>query len=634
MRKVQKVSASHLTPKQKSPPSDLPTTIAELESDHQKTASLILKALNQAIPIAVKNGIYAYSVGDTPKTKAERLAVQIEDAIRRAHPSATYGAQCRTIIANLKTNQELCNGLLSKDLSPATLAIMSSDDMASKEQKQKTAVMKAKADKASIMITEDEGPRIRRTHKGDEVIGGDDDTVMDGIPISSRQRRRSIMDPNADMATRSRENSPGNEVELPGNINDYRSQDNIRGHVPPKAPLEVDTKPSVKRKQSTPKDFNLNQILSHVSQQSPTGVSHARRPSGVVQPSNGAEADPDIDRLLQDDHNESPPYSPAEHDADPDIVWRGTVNMDSIAMFPAVAKHVGGADLSRSAMAWGDVLSKDLRVAGRIDQDKANEYLCSLRYSPPTDVVVVNVTPTGELAQEGFKEMYSYFHDKNRYGVLTNKGVGNIRDTYLIPVPPSPGNFPDFIVNLEGHRVPEQRQDPMILVALVIRTQYDDYPYRNFDSPIDVQSPSIQNYHVPARQLSISGTGPAMSPIAPQTGSFPPPSAPSQSPHPPPQLSPDEFHRRQDQERAQRQGEEAARSILGTYVQAPTVGFLMPQAFQMRIVEWELIRDILETDEKARIDLQHLSQILEVKMAQQGQQRSQGPPPVSGGPPA
>jgi len=50
---------------------------------------------------------------------------------------------------------------------------------------------------------------------------------------------------------------------------------------------------------------------------------------------------------------------------------------------------------------------------------------------------------------------------------------------------------------------------------------------------------------------------------------------------------------------------------------APTVGFLMPQAFQMRALEWEVIRSILESDERARNDLQHLSQVLEIRMAQQ-----------------
>ena len=57
--------------------------------------------------------------------------------------------------------------------------------------------------------------------------------------------------------------------------------------------------------------------------------------------------------------------------------------MDSIAKFSAAARHVGGADLTRSStpLPWSDILQKELRIAGRIDQEKANEYLCSQRSS-------------------------------------------------------------------------------------------------------------------------------------------------------------------------------------------------------------------------------------------------------------
>lgn len=632
--KVQKVSAAHVTAKQKSPPSGLPTKITELPEDRQKIANFLFKNLKYAIPIAVKGGLYAYSPGDTLETKAERLAIQIEDAVRAQQPPTSYGAQCRKIAANLKTNQELCNGLLNRTLSPQTLAGMTSDDMASQELKQQTAEMKARADKASIMITEDDVPRIRRTHKGEEIIEGVDGTATNDISISSRQRRRSMLDPNADMGTRSRENSPGDDMELPTG-SDFPSQDDIRGHVPPRAPLKVETKRQPVRKQS--ENFDYNSVLSKVPAQSPTGPSHIRRPSGNVLSKNGPGDDPDIDRLLQDDGNESPPYSPAEYDSDPEIIWRGMVNMDSIAKFPAVAKHVGGADVTRTAhplMTWNEILQKDLRVAGRIDQDKANEYLCSLRYSPPTDVVVVNITPTGELALGDFNEMFNYFHSKNRYGVLTNKGIGNIRDTYLVPVAKSPGALPDFIINLEGHRISEDRSENMILVALVIRNNWEEHQQQSFSNSMDAHSPSIQNHSV--RQLSMSGTGPAMSPIAPLNAAFPNNVTPHQAPqHPQLQLSPEDIQRRQEQEMAQRKGEETARAILGHHAQAPTVGFLMPQAFQMRALEWEVIKGILETDERARMDLSHLSQVLEVRMAQQPQQTQQlqqGQAPAQQGP--
>lgn len=540
--------------------------------------------------------------------------MQVENAVWTTHgDSGAYKHQCRTLGANLKQNQELCNGLLTKTLSPEALAVMTSDDMMSKELQLKTAEMKALADKQAVMVTDD-GPRVRRTHKGEEMVEGDSFSVPNDSMVST-SRRRSMLDPNGEMAARSRENSPGNEVELPDNINDYRSRDDIRGNAIPKQPLNIETKPAPMRKAST-KDFDFNQVLSSVQSPTRPTSSHIRRPSGNIPPANGPGEDADVDRLLEDDGS-SPPYSPAEYDSDPDIIWRGTVNMDSIAKFPAVARHIGGADLTRTMnppVPYTDLLAKDLKIAGRIAVDQANEYLCSLRYSPPVDIVIVNITPTGEKAAEGFKDIFEYFHSKLRYGVLANKGTGNVRDTYLVPIPASPAPLPDFVTNLEEHKIPEHRLEPMLCVTLVVRTQWVPEHDRPFDGQMDPNSP-LQGH--PQRQMSISGPGPAMSPIAPQ-GSFTAgnPTAPS----PYPQQSPDDAQRRAQEEQRlvhQRTGEQTAARILGHHVNAPTVAFLIPQAFQMRELEWEVIRGILESDERSRNDLQHLSQVLEERMKQQ-----------------
>ncbi len=595
--KVRKVSAA---PRQETPTNGLPVKIIDLETARQGGAKLIQKGLLHAIPIALNNAIYVLAKGDTVDTKAERLAIEVEDAVHKTHADkAAYNKQARALFNNLKQNQELCNGLLTRSLSPAALAVMTTDDMASKELKKETAEMKARADKQSIMVTDD-GPRIRRTHKGEEMIESDNFAVSNDSTMSTA-RRRSMLDPNADMATRSRENSPGDEVELPASIGEFRSQDDIRGHTIPKQPLNIETKvPVPTRKASTQPDFDINRVFSSV--QSPVTAQHVRRPSmNNAPPAGGPGVDPEIDKMLQDDDgNESPPYSPAEYSSDPDIVWRGNVAMDAIAKFPAVAKHIAGADISRS-IPWTSILQKDLKVAGRIDQEKANEYLCSLRYSPPTDVVVVNLTPTGEAASQGFIELYEYFQSKSRYGVLTNKGVGNIRDTYLVPVPPSPGNLPDFIINLEGHKVPEDRPSPMVLVALVIRSEWQPESHRGTDN----HSPSVPSH--PQRQMSISGAGPQMSPIQAQGAFASPPQAP-------PQMTPQQIEEKRA--RDQREGELNGIRILGPHKDAPTVAFLMPHAYQMRPIEWQIVRSILEEDERARVDLQHLSQMIEIRNAQ------------------
>jgi hypothetical protein len=561
---------------------------------------------------AMKGGTYKGPEADIDQT-ATRLALEIERATHDTHPDQrAYTAQGRKIAANLKTNPELCDGLLSKTLSPSTLAVMTDDEMASKELQRQTAEMKARADKQSIMVTDD-GPRIRRTHKGDEVIEEDNAPVPIDEPAAVPHRRNPL-DPSDGVGDRSRENSPDDENELPVDIDDYRSQDDIRGHADQSHTLSIDTQASPRARKASIHDstFDINKVFSSV--QSPTVSQHNRKPSAQLPPRDGPGEDPEIDKLLEDG-NESPPYSPTAYDADPTIVWRGTLNMKSVADFPAVARHVGGAELDSLAgnkVPWSDLLPSRLQVAGRIQQDTANDYLCSLRYSAPTDVMVLALTPTGETASSEFSELFDYFHSKNRYGVVGNKGLANVRDTYLVPVPPGTGNVPEFLLNLENNKLPEDRLEPLILVTLVVRHEIVPQVERSFDGNA---SPSAIVNH-PQRQMSIGGyTGPAMSPINPQ-GSFGSPIAPQVHPSSAQPMQIDQQQaeaERQQRVEAQARGEALAHQILGPHVSAPTVSFLMPQAYKMQEVEWKVIRQLYDENPKTQDDLTFLSQLLAQK---------------------
>ncbi|KAI9736519.1 MAG: PHD finger protein 3 [Claussenomyces sp. TS43310] len=627
--KVRKVSTpqAKASPKASTVPSDIPATIGELEKVRQGVAKLLHKNLHGALKVAQQDGVFQGTDAELDQ-RAIRLALEIERATHDTHlPGKPYIEQGRKLGANLKINQELCNGLVLKSLTPSAFATMTGDEMASKELQRQTAEMKARSDKQSIMLTED-APRVRRTHKGDEIIEQDNFvTPVEDVPIS---RRRSMLDPNSDMGARSRENSQGDGDELPRDIDEYQSNDNIRANAAPTQPLNVDTRPQpppVRRSPTQPADFDIKKVFSSV-QQSPTETQHNRKPSIQAPPRAGPGEDADIDRLLEDG-NESPPYSPAEYDSDPSIIWRGTMIMNGVATFPAVARHIGGADLSNlgsDRVPWTDLIPSKLSVAGRIDHDKASEYLCSLRYSPHTDIVVVALNPTGEAANDEFSKLFDYFQSKNRYGVVGEKGLANVRDTYLIPVPSGPGNVPEFMLNLENNKLPEERPEAMMLVALVIRNQpAPDLPtqYDGNASPSNVMS-------YPQRQMSIGGqSGPAISPIASQ-GSFgsPTPVAPGPPPPPPPPpptaapaatayapsgdvLQGPEAQRRQQRHELQVQGEKVAREILGDLIQAPTVSFLLPQAYQMQPNEWNVIKDLFVEKPEAQADLQVLSKLLE-----------------------
>lgn len=598
-----------------------------------------MKSLTHSIGAAEKKGTFVASDGISTAARAERFALQIERAVQDTHPNAgAYTSQVRTLTFNLKSNHELANRLLSRTLTPTMLAAMTTEELASKELQRETAEMKARAEKQAIMITEDP-PRIRHTHKGEEIIGDDNFAIpSDETPGPSVARRHSTRESRSESSQPQppllppQEEEDRDQVELPAHFDQPPPQP----QPSPKDGLRIETKHSPKT------DFDINKVFSSVK--SPTGSAN-RRPSNLAGPAGGPGVDPEIDRMLQDDGNESPPYSPSE-ETDPNIVWRGDILMNTISSFHATARHIGGAKLNESiGLPWNQLIPRRLTVAGRIDEQKAIEYLCSLRYSVPTDVVVVSLEPALEASKPDFQKLIDYFISKHRYGVIGDKGVGNVRDTYLVPMAAGSGDQPEFMLNLMDNFIPETRKEPMLLAVFVYRNDPSTMQRlhgTNSSGQKMPQSP-VNNTPVPAQggysQRNASMSAPAISPTSPQ-GAFPTYQAARQSHTPiqPPQVphSSQQPHgptagRLSNQETAQRQGEQVAREILGPFISSPTVAFLMPQAHSMSRREWEVVRRIYERDPKTREDLAHLSAVLEKENSSNG---AAAPPPAPAPAPA
>lgn len=561
-----------------------------------------------------RNGELRLEKDESVESKAETLALQIERAVFDTHPATKgqkeYNQQIKTLTFNLKNNPELCHSLVGRTLAPPSLAVMTSEQLASTEMQRQTAEMKAKAEKQSILYTADTGPRVRRTHKGEEVIDDESFVNNDEAPTTAGSRRA---------APQAIKNEPA------GDTPDLASR-------PAHSPEE-------QRSPSHP-DFDITKVFSSVK--SPT-ASHNRRPSAPAVSTNGPGVDADVDRMLQED-NDSPPYSPTEETQDPDIIWRGSLAMSSIADFPATAKHIGGADFS-TVGAWSKLIPKRLSVAGRITEQSAIEYLCSLRYSSFTDIIVVNITPVSPASFGEFNALIDYFVSKKRYGVVGDKVVGNVRDTYLVPVPPGDDNYPEFMLNLVDNKIPKHRTEPMLLAVFVYRNDPEQLKKLK-DAATSQQDASVQGSPTPAgpgqrSDSTASISGPAFSPATPQApqGTFqqPPPQGHLQSitpvpipqpPHtrPPAPAQPATPNQNRavasqpqalgqmseaQKYQAQQAGAAIAQEVLGSLINVPTVQFILPQAFQMSRKEWEVVRGIFERDPRAREDLQHLGSLLE-----------------------
>lgn len=606
--KVRRVSENGATPVTVSytPPDDLAASVADLPGSRTGPAKALSKSLSHVLASMHKHGDLQLEEDSTVESLSETFALQIERSVYDAYPvtkgQKEYSQQIKSLSFNLKNNPELGQGLVFKTLSPTMLATMTSEQLASSEMQKQTAEMKAKAEKQSILYTSETGPRVRRTHKGEEVVDDETFTNDPAVPLPPGPRR-------SDQQVK-KEPATGDQADLASH------------------PQQTDDK----QRSPSQADFDIAKVFSSVK--SPT-ASQNRRPSALATGANGPGVDPDVDRMLQED-NESPPYSPTEETQDPDVIWRGSLAMSSIADFQATAKYIGGANFA-SVGPWSKLIPKKLTVAGRITEQSAIEYLCGLRYSKSTDIIVVSLTPVSPVAHSEFHSLLKYFTDKKRYGVIGDKALANVRDTYLVPVPPGEDNYPEFMLNLVDNKIPRVREEPMLLAVFVYHTEPEQLKQLK-DGVAAQQDPSGPGSPTPAphaqRSNSTASAGPAFSPATPQApqGGFPQQSTPAQwqsatqtpvpIPQPPKYAKPappaaapaaaappkmSDAHKHQ----AQQAGMTAAQEILGQWITAPTVQFILPQAYQMARKEWEVVRKVLESDAKARDDLQHLGILLE-----------------------
>ncbi|KAI5865981.1 hypothetical protein GGS23DRAFT_363218 [Durotheca rogersii] len=637
-RKVSEPQAAPPAPKY-TPPSDLPDSIQKLEGPRRQAALGLQKSLDSAIDQAEKKKLYVVPQGASKKGITERLAIEIERAFQDTHPNTSHNAsQLRTLFFSLKNNLELAVRVLNRSLPPTSFVVMTGDELATREMQRETAEMKARAEKQSILITDDT-PRVRRTHKGEEVVEADNIAGEDD-EIPSNLRRQGIRE-----ASEARNGSNG-----PSSANGSGSPSNFgRRSSSSVGPLRVDTQ--VAQQSPRKSDFDIGKVFSSIQSPPP---SHQRRASTQVL-SAGPGDDPEVDRLLQEDGNDSPPYSPTEN-IDPDVVWRGPLVMTNVADIATVARHVGGADLSKAkGIAWKDLIPPMLTVAGRIPEEKAIPYLCGLRYNNQIDLVITSLSPaqsTDANARRQFLAVIDYFQSKKRYGVVGERRLGNVRDTYLVPVPEGDGPIPEPMQNISDHLIPLKRSEPMLLMVFVVRDEKQPH------IPIDQQRSEIQkaasvtsppSASLPPRTPS-SSVGPSWSPATPQgpfsnqtfapplynqtpvpvpkiPGHTAPPMLPRQTPpvtQPPVSQDPNVPALRA----AQVEGETMARKVLGPLFSCPSVTFLLPHAARMKEGEWAAIRRCLERNPRARDDLQLLSKLL----TDEGNSHKNGPPAAAASP--
>ncbi|KAA8644507.1 hypothetical protein EYZ11_004614 [Aspergillus tanneri] len=574
-------------------------TVEEISNPARRSAaSALVRLFEGQISGARKQGTFKVPDGKTAEEIARPLALSIENAMYQnicggsGEPTEAYRSQLRTILFNVKKNASLRDRLLVGSLQPDDLSKMSSQDMASEELQQRDAEIKREAERQHIIV-QDQGPRIRRTHKGEEFIEDENQNVASEPVFSSAPARRNMADMDGSPSGQS-PMSPKNQQET-----------EIDGVRKPGKPLPADSKST--HDEHFPQRGHSPGGTSH-EQVFPEMATHIREPL----PTGKVQADAEIDQLLRDDEPESPPYSPKEYH-DEASIWRGKVVMNPIAEFSSSAKHIGGADLS-GRIPWSQLVPSTLVIDGRIDIQLASNYLCGLRFSSSTDVTVISIScPDSPRERAGFDKLFNYFQDRKRYGVVGKHPLPAVKDTYLIPIEAQSTKKPEFIELLENNSLEDPTPERVLLVVFAVKTGDSNPPsvqppsHHPSQEPASLASPVTVGAPTPHHTQLSTPKPPAASQITGTPSSYDGTSQTSTPyAHQPQSASQYPYQTPTPQNQAPLTGVAAAVQVLGAHSSAPAIHQLLQQAPNADVTQLSVVRDILWRRPEAASDYELL----------------------------
>ena len=578
--------------------------IAALPEKQRASVESLVKILQLMVKQASDTRNYRIPDGETPSSIANKLALQIDHAAVQRFGAPTsndspYIVQFRSIIFNTKKNPVLMDRLLSGSLTAEGIAAMSTEEMASEDKQREYAALREAAEK-QVVLTDDQGPRIRKTHKGEELVDDDDQsrTVEDSVfSAPARRHRDSVQEDGPVQDEGPTDGGSPMRVELPEDVE--------------KGPLAIDT--STAQSSALPghpsaKAFDVKKVWEHVRSPDQDHQTVHRRQSSIamqLRHPQGPGEDADIDRLLKDEDNDT---AMEDRSSDPSICWSGEIDMQGVGLFTAAARFVAGGDIGQ-AIPWNQLLASGLPISGRIDKERGNEYISSLRQSATMDVAVLAISPFNEEGRLRMDELFEYFYSRNRWGVINVEKMPNehVRDLYLIPLEAGGSNLPGFLDMLEYCTIETPRKHSMMLLAMVARTDdltakhqptpsYDHYPLEELAKQTPMQ---------PRQEAPTPTQGPQFSPMTSM-----PPGPNYGSPYPPP------LHGQAAQ--PPQYGGVAptfppkAVEILGHFITAPTAIHLLTSYPEISEVQMSNLRVILDSVPAASTDLQvlqeHLSQ--------------------------
>uniref|UniRef100_A0A672IV63 TFIIS central domain-containing protein n=1 Tax=Salarias fasciatus TaxID=181472 RepID=A0A672IV63_SALFA len=148
-----------------------------------------------------------------------------------------------------------------------------------------------------------------------------------------------------------------------------------------------------------------------------------------------------------------------------DKIWKGFINMPSVAKFVTKAYLVSGAFEHLK-----EDLPDTIQVGGRISPNTVWDYVGKLKTSLSKELCLIRFHPATEEEEVAYVSLFSYFSSRKRFGVV-EKNNRRIKDLYLIPLG-SKDPLPSKLLPFDGVGAISGRSQPVVSSDL---TQYEHY---------------------------------------------------------------------------------------------------------------------------------------------------------------
>ncbi|KAL1771616.1 PHD finger protein 3 isoform X1 [Sigmodon hispidus] len=397
-----------------------------------------------------------------PEEKAAKVATKIEKELFSffRDTDSKYKNKYRSLMFNLKDpkNNILFKKVLKGEVTPDHLIRMSPEELASKE----LAAWRRRENRHTIEMIEKEQREVERrpitkiTHKGEIEIESD-------APMKEQEAAMEIQEPSANKSLERSEGSEKQE-EVDSTSKDTTSQH--RQHL-----FDLNCKICIGRMAPPVDDLSPKNVKVVVGGARKHSDNEAESIADALSSTTNILAS----EFFEEEKQESPKstFSPAPRPEMPgtvevestflarlNFIWKGFINMPSVAKFVTKAYPVSGSP---------EYLTEDLpdsiQVGGRISPQTVWDYVEKIKASGTKEICVVRFTPVTEEDQISYTLLFAYFSSRKRYGVAANN-MKQVKDMYLIPLGAA-DKIPHPLVPFDGPGLELHR--PNLLLGLIIR---------------------------------------------------------------------------------------------------------------------------------------------------------------------